>query len=204
MFNEIVRRLKQSESYVSMILGILVVLVVGILIYRNFSQINQPKTQTNTEITPGVTTEQKDTPSINSILPAQYTVANGDDLWVIADKFYKDPYKWTEIAQANNLTQPDLIHPGNVLTIPQLQAQSPTPAVVGLPNTGISGTEEVDATVPSNAISGTSYTVKSGDNLWDIAVRAYGDGYAVVKIIKANNISNANLVFEGNVLSIPR
>ena len=49
-----------------------------------------------------------------------------------------------------------------------------------------------------------TYTVKSGDYLWSIAVRAYGDGYQWVKIVKANNLVNPDLIFSGNVLRLPR
>jgi len=47
-----------------------------------------------------------------------YTVEKGDTLWIIAERFYNDGTRWVEIAQANNLTNPDLIHVGNVLIIP--------------------------------------------------------------------------------------
>lgn len=197
MFEEVMKRLKQGESYVSMGLGVVVVLVVGLLIYRNFSQINRPKEQTKTETSQETASEQK--ANVNAILPAQYTVAAGDDLWIIADKFYKDPYKWVEIAKENKLANPDLIHPGNVLTIPKIEA----PAATGLPETGIIG-EKGETALPSNAITGDSYTVQKGDYLWEIAVRAYGDGFMINKIIEANNIAQPSLIFSGDVLKIPR
>lgn len=50
--------------------------------------------------------------------PNIYTVEKGDTLWDIAGKLYGDNFKWTEIAKANNLVNPDLIHPGNVFIIP--------------------------------------------------------------------------------------
>lgn len=48
-----------------------------------------------------------------------YTVVKGDSLWTIAVKEYGDGYKWSEIAKANNLTHPNLIHSGNVLVLPR-------------------------------------------------------------------------------------
>lgn len=200
MFEEVMKRLKQGESYVSMGLGIVVVLVVGLLIYRNFSQINRPKEQTKTETKQDESFGKTDGTNVNAILPAQYTIVAGDDLWAIADKFYKDPYKWIEIAKENKLEQPDLIHPGNVLTIPKVESVT----VAGLPKTGIS--EELDEETPltSNAITGDSYTVQKGEYLWDIAVRAYGDGFMINKIIEANNIAQPSLIFSGDVLKIPR
>jgi len=49
----------------------------------------------------------------------KYTVVKGDNLWKICVRAYQDGYKWPEIAKANRLANPDLIHPGNVLVIPQ-------------------------------------------------------------------------------------
>lgn len=57
------------------------------------------------------------TPTPTSI-GSQYTVVQGDSLWNIAVAKYNDGYRWTEIARLNNLDNPDLIHPGNVLQLP--------------------------------------------------------------------------------------
>lgn len=62
--------------------------------------------------------ESVKTPS-NAIAGSEYTVTKGDSLWDISVRAYQDGYQWLEIAQANNLTQPNLIHPGNVLKIPR-------------------------------------------------------------------------------------
>ena len=52
--------------------------------------------------------------------PRTYTVAAGDSLSKIAKKFYGDGNKWKRIFEANRDTvkNPDLIHPGQVLKIP--------------------------------------------------------------------------------------
>ena len=51
----------------------------------------------------------------------------------------------------------------------------------------------------------TTYTVKSGDCLWNIAKSIYGDGSKYTKIYEANKdkITNANLIYAGQVLVIP-
>lgn len=46
------------------------------------------------------------------------TVKEGDTLWAIAGAEYNDSYRWTEIAKANNLANPDYILPGQILTMP--------------------------------------------------------------------------------------
>jgi LysM repeat protein len=47
-----------------------------------------------------------------------YTVESGDTLWAIAERFYGDGSKYQVIADASGVPNPDLIHPGQVLTIP--------------------------------------------------------------------------------------
>jgi nucleoid-associated protein YgaU len=47
-----------------------------------------------------------------------YTVVSGDTLWAISERFYGDGSKYQVIADASNVSNPDLIHPGQVLTIP--------------------------------------------------------------------------------------
>lgn len=47
-----------------------------------------------------------------------YTVKPGDSLSAIAQKFYGDPMEYKKIAHYNNISNPDLIHPGDRLRIP--------------------------------------------------------------------------------------
>jgi LysM repeat protein len=50
--------------------------------------------------------------------PRTYTVVSGDTLWAISERFYGDGSKYQVIADASGVPNPDLIHPGQVLTIP--------------------------------------------------------------------------------------
>ncbi|CAM2818740.1 lectin [Mycobacterium intermedium] len=47
-----------------------------------------------------------------------YTVVSGDTLWAISERFYGDGSKYQVIADASGVPNPDLIYPGQVLTIP--------------------------------------------------------------------------------------
>lgn len=49
-----------------------------------------------------------------------YTVVSGDSLSKIAQREYGDAQQWRRIFDANRdkISNPDLIHPGQVLTIP--------------------------------------------------------------------------------------
>lgn len=107
-----------------------------------------------------------------------HTVIKGDSLWNIAVTYYGDGFKWTEIATENKLANASLIEVGQELVIPDSS--------------------------DSVSITTTTYEVVKGDNLWDIAVRSYGDGYKWVEIAKANNIVNPNIIHSGNILILPR
>lgn len=50
--------------------------------------------------------------------PRTYTVEPGDTLWAISERFYGDGSKYQVIADASGISNPDLIQPGQVLTIP--------------------------------------------------------------------------------------
>ena len=50
--------------------------------------------------------------------PRTYTVESGDTLWAIAARFYGDGNQYQRIAGASGISNPDLIQPGQVLTIP--------------------------------------------------------------------------------------
>lgn len=48
-----------------------------------------------------------------------------------------------------------------------------------------------------------SYTVVKGDSLWAICKKIYGDGSLAYKLATANSIKNPNLIFPGQVLTLP-
>lgn len=59
------------------------------------------------------------TPPAPAPKPARtYEVKPGNTLWGIAVHFYSDGSKYTRIAEANHIEDPDLIHAGDVLVIP--------------------------------------------------------------------------------------
>lgn len=191
-------RIKFTESYTSLILGAIVVLIAGIL-FISFGKINK-NTQTSSIMDTPKTWEQI---SGDSQTSSAYTVNPGDDLWTISENIYNDGYRWVEIADMNKLENPGLIRAGEKLTIP-------TPTVIStIPKESIvqkpSQSSRIQGSVIQNSsITGNSYTVVSGDNLWDIAVRAYGDGFKWPEIAGANNLANPDLIHPGNIFEIPR
>lgn len=62
--------------------------------------------------------KESDLTPINTTPGNYYTVVRGDTLWAIAQKFYGNGSRYPEIAKANNISNPDLIHAGQKLLIP--------------------------------------------------------------------------------------
>ncbi len=153
-----------------MALGIGVVIVAGILVFSYFKGLKVP----------GLTDRAATTQSQDEATTQKHVVTKGESLWSIAQKYYGDGFKWKEIAEANKITNPDILEIGQTISVPGV-----TQAI-------------------KDPITGGTYTVVKGDNLWNIAVRAYGDGYKWVKIAQENNLSNPNLIHRGNVLTLPR
>ena len=119
-----------------------------------------------------------------SSLVQTYLVSKGDNLWKIAEKVTGSGYNWVEIAKENNLENPGIIYEGQELTI--------------------SASKTDQKLTINGVISGATYEVQKGDTLWDIAVRAYGDGYKWSEIARENKLVHPNLIHSGNILVLPR
>ena len=192
-------QIQPNQSKVSMVLGALIILTIGVLIFNYFNK-------SKSSVGPAQNTEQQQDVSAEN-LPGKYTVKEGDTLFQIAENYYKDGYQYTEIAKSNNLTNVDQIEVGQALEIPKLELQaqaSASPEATTVAQTETLGTGGGNATIWGERIEGNTYTVVEGDWLSKIAGRAYGDIFAYDKIAKANNIANPDLIEPGIVLTIPR
>lgn len=78
-----------------------------------------------------------------------------------------------------------------------IAVQTPT-ATVKQEDTA-ANSEAVNPAVTDNK----THTVQSGDTLWGIAKKYYGNGAQYPKIASANSIANPNVISAGQVLSIP-
>ena len=77
--------------------------------------------------------------------------------------------------------------------------------LVNVSGSAVSVAKTRDAVASPAPKQDTSYTVKSGDSLWNIAKKLYGDGSQYTKILEANKdqIVNANLIYPNQILKIP-
>ncbi len=113
-----------------------------------------------------------------------YTVQRGDNLYRISTRF---GVSIAAIAQANNISNPNLIFSGTVLVIPTGGTTPPPTAAPGQPTT----------TPP---VSTGTYTVVGGDTLNRIAAR-FGTTLAAIRAANPN-IVNINLIYPGQVINI--
>ena len=114
-----------------------------------------------------------------------YTIKSGDTLSGIAGKFNTT---YTQLAQLNHISNPNLIHVGQVLTIRQTATQ----------NTTVNRQESQQNKQQATTSNGT-YTVKNGDTLSQIAARFNTTTSALAS---SNHISNPNLIEVGQQLRI--
>ncbi len=118
-----------------------------------------------------------------------YTIQPGDTLAALSRKF---GVSIQAIAAANNIVNPNLIYAGQSLIIPDgTSSTSPDQPPAAPP---------APAPAPPGPTTGETYVVKPGDTLTRIAV---AHGVTVASLIQANGLSNPNLIYAGQILTIP-
>ena len=158
-----------------MVLGAVVIVIVGVLIVNYFKD-----KSTGTIPANSIATSTK-----------EHVVVKGETLWSVAEDSFGSGYNWVDIKTANNL-KTETIEVGQELIIPEVSPRQPT------------STTKATAISQASPITGNTYIVVKGDCLWNIAVRAYGDGYKWVGIAKANKLVNPGIIHSGNILTLPR
>jgi len=121
------------------------------------------------------------TAALAAVAPAthRYTVVRGDTLSAIAVRFGTTV---AALVATNHIANPNLIFPGQILTVTGGSPAAPAPAPP-----------------PAPAPRSISYMVHRGDTLGAIAVRF---GTTVAALVATNHIANPNLIFPGQVLVI--
>lgn len=105
-----------------------------------------------------------------------YIVKSGDTLSGIAAEFNTTV---SELVDLNDISNPNLIYPGEILKIPDIKGES---------SKSVSSKQYIK-----------TYIVRRGDKLYGIAQRF---GTTVAKLVQLNGISNPNLIYPGQVLKI--
>ena len=186
MFKAGKKYFKSSEELVSMLLGLAIMVVIVSLIF-NFVQ----RKKGTVEI-PGASDITLSEEAIKQKQEEEnsYTVVKGDNLWKIAENKYNDGYAWSKIAKANNLKNASILYAGQKLKMPVIETTKITATV----------------TKTDNKIDQGEYKVVRNDNLWKIAVRAYGDGYKWTNIWQENKavIRSPGLLEIGMIIKIPK
>ncbi len=113
-----------------------------------------------------------------------HVVQPGENLYRIALRYNTT---WPVLAQANGLANANLIYVGQVLIIPG-------------PGGVVQPTAVPATAVPQPQPGGSTYTVVAGDTLYRIAARF---GVTLNALVQANGIVNPNVIYVGQVLTIP-
>jgi spore germination protein len=106
-----------------------------------------------------------------SVLPTRYAVQPGDSLWGIANRYGTS---LETLVRINNIINPALIYPGQVISIP-----------VGF--------------IPA-AAGAFAYTIQPGDTLWLIAQRF---GVSLQSLVAVNRLPEPSRLVPGQVITVP-
>jgi lysozyme len=117
---------------------------------------------------------------------ATYTVKSGDNLYKIAKTYSTTVAK---LVSLNSITNANQIYVGQVL---QLTGSSTSTSSTKTSSSSTSSSSKKSST-------SSSYTIKSGDTLYEIA-KEYNT--TVAKLVSLNSITNANLLYVGQVLQL--
>ena len=113
-------KLNLNEQTMSMVLGAVVVLLVGGLLFNYLKTAKSNPVNEQANVSSSATESAKiETPEIKTN-PGEYTVKAGDSLWKIAAEQTGSGYNWTKIYELNKKLvgqNPNLIYPGQKLVL---------------------------------------------------------------------------------------
>lgn len=197
--------LKLNEDKLSTILGLVVVFLVGALMFNYFRNANLKTWQgvlLNDDKPATTTAVEIEKPSQDIVT---YKVVKGDDLWHISEKYYKSGYNYVDLIKENKLDSKGRIEVGMELRIPKVEAKKLTVIESKkMPSLAIKDDMVIEKPKVDSLETG-EYLTKKGDTYWNIAVRAYGDGFKWTKIYWANRktFSNPDVIYSGTKIIIP-
>lgn len=97
----------------------------------------------------------------------KYTIEQGDSLWKIADDKYGNPDRYTDIVDANDLSNPDVLHAGETLVVPDVEVNEPAPEPAPVPKSESDSPDSANSSSASNAdnVEKPAPTVDEGDDV---------------------------------------
>ena len=159
-----------------LVAGVFFLVVSAGLFYNLWSQRTLPPSSNNKTTAPIAQLSDKQVLGVAEEAPpppefTEYIINSGDTLFNISQKY---TIRWDSIAQINGLSEPYILHAGQILKIPQATTSS----------------------VPNKV-----YTIGSGDTLVSIAKQF---NITVDDIIAVNpNLQNSDLITVGQIIKLP-
>ena len=143
----------------------------------------EPTVEPTAEPTVEPTVESTEEPATETgetvVIPGKHVVQAGENLFRIALRY---GLSVEAMAQANGITNPALVYPGQELTVPS------------------SGSVVVDDGGPVVSGGDIVHTVQAGENLFRIALKYNYDQYYIARY---NSISNPAMIYVGQQIHIP-
>jgi membrane-bound lytic murein transglycosylase D len=156
-----------------------------LLVYVGSPKKHVGTTEVTTTSLPDAPVKESDSLTVSA--PKYHTVKSGETLSKIAQKYD---------CSVNNLTTWNNLKSTNIVVGQKLKLYGTT-AVASTSQ----GTSSTTAKTSSSSSKFAYYTIKSGDNLWEIAEKF---DVTVSQIKKANNIKNVNRLKPGQRIKIPK
>lgn len=223
-----------TESYTSLILGIVVVIIASLLLVSffqnrrlgNFRNVKQDISATNTvdksklnlptatisaalaqNITPPVKPQEPTAPQAPTDVVVSITPPNAPLTITPTSSSILTAAKTT----ASPTKAPTMTTAPTKQPTPTQAKSTATPVVTKQPTATVTPTTKPTETPsPTKAVAqapaqgGKTYMVQNGETLWSIAEKTYNNGYKWVEIAKANNLQNPNEIEANQRLQLPK
>ena len=118
-----------------------------------------------------------------------HVAGKGDTYWLIAQWY---GVSLSDLLRVNGTTESSVLNIGDRVKIPSGTSSAPSQPKPSVPDTPAQGSGPY--------ITYTTYTVKSGDTLWNIAIQC---GIPFEELLSANGLNESSRVKDGTVLTVP-